>query len=327
MIKRLIVLLLFFALSSIQSESFRTKTLHIMHLPSSYEEEVCPQVVAGINDAIAVFIPATREFLQGVELEVKIPEPVAQFPGAVAFGFYNKLKYPPSENRIDYSGNCYYINTFPQRLNYSIKVPLTKENYIKETPYSIKVDNANAPNDYIFFRIRLVMKGTSDELLQSAFEVQVKPIYIDKGRLSLDIYDEITGAKLALDKCIVTLDDSQLLQMQSILPTGEHHLVLTATGYRNEVRTINIEQAKTMKLSIAMRDINPSISIIAPSNARLFFDDIPIENNGKPFVTKQGEHMIKFIVGNYETQKLVTVSEGHSYRITLNMDAVITESE
>ena len=81
-----------------------------------------------------------------------------------------------------------------------------------------------------------------------------------------------------------------------------------------------------MHVAITLRGIAPTVQIIYPDTAAAYFDDQPVTVK-TPFVAEEGEHTVRFVIGNYETVRTVNVVKGRSYTIALSVDASITEEE
>ncbi len=284
-------------------------------------------VAAGINDAIAISIPEDLSFVQGIEVLFKVPQEVSYWQDAVAWSIYSGLKKKPGARTIDYRGDRIAFGTFANSLSLVLKVPLSQEHSIRKDAYSHFVETAPDFKDGILFvRLQLVMKGTSEAIEASMFEVSAKPIYINKGRLCLSVVRP-EGME---DKPYTVFIDGEAADIPGeglFLTPGQHTVSIVSEHYRNEMRTITVEQAKTMSLSIGLRDIAPSVRIAAPGNTELFFDDKPLENDGEAFSVSPGSHTVRFVIGGYELIKTINAVKGRSYTLSVNVDATVLEED
>lgn len=308
------------------AETFRVRKCHTVSLGMSANDTPPPSVMANVGDAVAVFLPDDKIFLSAIDFNLKIPPPAQEFFEAVAVCFYQDITPLPTPDKIDYQAQGYFFEPLRQGVSCSYQLPLSNTQEQSNSPYSITVKDTDSTKNCVLLRLQLVMKGSSDALLDSFFEIQVSPVFKDIGLLKINATDEATG-KVLSSGFEAFIDKEPFEKTKGLLKAGEHHLYLQATGYRNEVRTINIEQAKTTTVSVAFRDTKPTVTIVAPQDTKIFFDDAPVYTLQQPFATVAGEHSIKFVVGNYETIKTLTVSEGKSYKVSLNVDAVVTESD
>ncbi len=312
----------FFILLSIcqglSAESFRVHQLIPLRLSASESSDVS----AGMNDAIAITLPDDMTYISGIELTVKIPTQIAEWPDSVAYSLYEGISPKPTPKNIDYSGNRSEVKTFPARLSTTIYIPLSKKFTIKNSPYSVRLKETQAKaGESVFFRMQLAMKGVPESFDKAKFQITAKAVLADEGRLSISISDP-TGKKgaysLFIDDKPVAIEKDGIL-----LASGEHSLSVQSEVYRNEVRSFRIDKAKTTKLEVALRGIEPLVKISAPQNAKIFFDGNEVSK--KVFTTTPGEHSVKFTVGDYEVVKNLNAQNGRSYTVTLNVDASVSE--
>ncbi|MCR5288920.1 MAG: hypothetical protein K6E51_02885 [Treponema sp.] len=280
----------------------------------------------GISDAVAIHLPQDLTFVQGIEIEIKIPQIVASWQDSVAWTFFDSISPAPSESTIDYSGSSLVLGTLPSKLSWSLDVPFSDKNTIKDTPYATKMNKIPSTADRSFLiRFQQAMKGVPDDFSNAELEITVKPILRDLGRLIIhatSARQQVTGYTVFIDNTAYDVTDKGLL-----LPTGVHTLSLVSDSYRSEIRTIRIEQAKTNIIDIELRDIAPTAKIVAPANIQVFFDGSRVENTANPFTITEGEHIVRFVLGNYELTKTITAVMGRSYTISFEIDATVTESE
>ena len=116
-----------------------------------------------MNDTlIARFVaklPEDKSFIEGLEILFKVPPEVVQWMDSVSWAFYNGVKPEPTENRTDYRGKRTTVGTFGDLLSLSIKVPLSKENSIKQDAYSVYIDDIpDFKNGKVFVRLQLASR-------------------------------------------------------------------------------------------------------------------------------------------------------------------------
>lgn len=308
------------------AENFRTHSTQIIELENTLEKK---SAEASINDSIAVKLPEDSTFIQGIELNIKVPKVITEWRDCVAWSLYSSISPEPEAKKIDYSGVRAETGTF-ESLSLTVLVPLEKNNTIKKDVYSYMAEFLNSKEDgFIFLRFQLVMKGVSSEIMESKFTVTAKPIFIDKGIVSLKTLTEDGNTP---ESYSVFLDgnqvDAEKISAGGILTdTGEHTLNIVSTSYRNEMRTITVEQAKITEVDLTLRDVKPVIRIAAPEKAKVFFDSKEFEAPVEPFSTTQGDHTVKFLIGDYEIVRSVTVFNGRNYNISIVMEAQIEETE
>lgn len=305
------------------AETFRTHALDLIQLEGPFDKKATE---ISVNDSVAIQLPEDTTFIQGIEINIKVPKEVAEWRDSVAWSLYSSVTPKPSTDRIDYSGIRAETGTFDS-LSLNLLVPLEKRNSIKKDAYSRLVEFIPEKKDVmVFLRFQLVMKGVSDSLMNSRFVVQAKPILIDKGTISLKA---TTPEGLQAEHYTVFMDGKQVEMGKSglLADTGTHNISIVSDSYRNELRTITVEQAKNTEVEILFRDIKPVIRLAAPEKTKIVFDETEYTAPVDPFTTTQGDHTVKFIIGDYEIVRTITVSDGRSYNIAVNIDVLINEVE
>ncbi len=311
------------------ADSFRVHKTNILELPSEYEKK---SVRCGVNDAVAIKLPKDMTFIQGVEISVKVPQIVTYWTNSVVWGIFDNVSPLPQENKIDYSASRIAFGVFGTNLSLNLKIPLFSDSIIKKDAYSTKIEELpkivfdENGNGWFFLRMQLAMKGTDDELINSKFEVSARPILRDKGFLKIAA---LAPNNSELQKISVQIDGKNFdfSNEPFFLDTGSHTVSIQSDFYRNELRNVTVEQAKTANLEIHLRDITPAVRIAAPSNSQIFIDDKEVPNTTDLISVSAGDHIIKFVIGNYEITKALTAINGRNYNININLDALITEEE
>ena len=306
------------------AESFRTGKLHALSVKQEIDSE--EQLFLGTNESLAIKLPEDKTFIEGIEIKMDIPEAIAYWQDCVACSIYNKISPAPAENHIDYSGSRQFVSTLPGRLSWVLQVPLKKETSLKQNQYTTLMDSvADFADGIIFLRLQPVMKGVPEEALESKIKLTVKPILTDKGELKLTL--TTSGDKkpenttIYVDDKLVTLSKAG----KAFLDKGVHNLSVVSTSYRNEVRTLRIDRAKTTELQIELKSIEPSLFITAPEGTKTFLDDKDFSAFGKETFIEEGEHKIRFTVGDYEIVRTLNAIKGKTYKVNCSVDLTITE--
>lgn len=315
----------FFILNTLTltAESFRVSKVHTVSIAQDYLSEATAKL--GINEAVSITLPEDKTFIEGLEIKFDIPDTVATWMDSIACSVYSNIKPVPSAVQIDYNGTKAYVSTLPGKLSWVLQIPIKKENSIKSNNYTTKVDTVISPdNNIIFLRLQPVMKGIPEETLNSIIPITIKPILSKKGQLEL----KITSPDSKTQNCTVFIDDSivNLPENKKILiETGIHNISIISEAYRNEVRMVRIDQAKTTSLTVEMKSIEPTLLITVPDGTIVFLDDEKCTTIGSEFVISEGEHKIKFKFGDYEMIRSITAIKGKTYSANFSLDLQITE--
>lgn len=310
--------------SVLSAESFRVSKVHELAVLQSADSEGTARL--GINDSLAISLPEDQTFIEGLELKFEIPEAVASWMDSVACSVYANISPVPKASQIDYSGTRAYVKTLPGKLSWVLQIPLKKDNTIKSNNYTTKVDTIITPSkNVVFVRLQPVMKGVPEETLYAIIPITVKPILMNKGQLAI----KLVPPEKMLEPCTIFIDDKMLPLSENpkvLLETGIHNISIISDSYRNEVRTVRIDRAKTTELTVVMKSLEPTLLITAPEGTEVLLDDVKCTSFGKEFVITEGEHIIKFTIGNYQIVRSINAIKGKTYTANFALDLDITEN-
>ncbi|HTX74243.1 MAG TPA: PEGA domain-containing protein [Rectinemataceae bacterium] len=281
----------------------------------------------GYNDAIAVLLAKDTSFVQGFEIELRLPQVAIGVPGGFAYELWRKIDPLPDKNRYGYRGERIITQPIPPRAGIVLQIPIRKDFNIKPSPYATLIPTVVEPRDFPFmFKLLPVAKGFGSEIESAQFQVRVRPILTDEGALSLKIrYPE--GAS---DRGVtVTVDDRKIdPSVPLVLSSGPHRLQVTSEAYRDENRSFTIEQGKTLELAVELQDTAPVAIIEAPDSAFVSIDGVKVDHVNRPQVTLDpGDHVVLCRIGDYTVSRRFTAFRGKTYRLVLAVDLQIQESQ
>ncbi len=300
-----------------QAEVFRIRKTVRIQVPrqGSSESQKC-----GINDCVAAFLPEDLTFIQGVELTVKIPQSIAAYRNTIIYSLYNNISPVPSEKNIDYSGVEIYSGLYPGQLAWSIVIPITRGNTIKQSPYADKTLAADASRGFVFIRNQLAMKGVPKSVMEAEFEVSAKAVLSDYGALKISAPADSGEYSVIVDDKAVQANDKGLI----LLKPGKRAVSIVSEKFRNETRSVMVAQGEVTDLKLDLQSVEPSVRVSAPEGTKVFADGNEVDA-GAPLSLEAGEHIFKFNLGGYEVTKKVTIQNGKSYNISVNVDASVKE--
>lgn len=311
------------AISVLTAETFRVSKMNVTKIESDINYEASVKV--GINEGLTIFLPEDKTFLEGLEIKMDIPETIASWMDSVACSVYDKVNPEPNSSQIDYSATRQYVSTLPGRLSWVLQIPIKDENSIKANRYTTKMDTVpDISKNFVFVRLQPVMKGIPEDAINAKIAMTIKPILIDKGLLNIKLITPTENS----GNCIIYIDDEIKTPDSNgnlLLNTGIHNISIISDEFRNEIRTVRISQAKTTEIDVSMQSIEPTLLITAPAGTKVYLDEVECNTLGQEFVVSEGEHKIKFLLGNYEIHRSITVLKGKTYTANCSIDLEITE--
>ncbi|MDR2953123.1 MAG: hypothetical protein LBU82_07765 [Treponema sp.] len=323
--RKLIMFCLFFLSFHSGAESFRAIITNSLEVTS--EQTAGSAATLGINGSTLIDLGDEKRFFRGIELEISAPQAWLSYRGSLVMEVYSNLNVQTASGVTDLEGSRIAFEPLPGKINTVYHIPMRPSHGLRTTPYVTVPTGVTPPDSFpILFRLIPVVKGINDELETMIFTLTVRPILSAEGAVTLvpRYPPQLRG------KPFTVLIDDAVIENPSepqLLKEGEHHLVVLSQDYRNESRRFVVERAKTIQLILELQDPTPIIIFEGPENARIFLNSTPIPRNRQPVAVEPGAHEAKFVIGDYTIIKNINVQRGKTYRVALNVDLTIDESD
>ena len=148
------------------AEQFRVAKLHTVSISEDVNSEA--EAALELNDALAIFLPESRTFIEGIEIKMSIPEETALWRDCCACIVYDSVNPSPATAQIDFSGNKIFFEVLPGKLSWFLQIPITETKQFKTNQYTTRLEKKpELSGNYIFLRLQQVMKGVPDSVLDS----------------------------------------------------------------------------------------------------------------------------------------------------------------
>jgi hypothetical protein len=283
----------------------------------------------GYSDGVGISLPEDLSFIEGVEIELRIPPAVQAMKGSFIFFIYKKVSPAPDAKSMSYSGERTAMMVIPARVSQVYQIPVRKAASLKNSPYATLLPMVS-PDDFpIMFRVMPAIKGLSDELENSVFQVKAKPIYVDEGRVKLSI--KWAAGLDQSSPLTFKLDDAELANPREAfhLKTGTHSLRVSGPAIRDVFQTFTVAQARTLEIAIELQDVTPRLLLEFPAKTRIELDGKALspKEAGEAIALTPGEHAVEFFVGDYSIQRRIQVQRGKTYRVSLLVDIKVEEDD
>jgi hypothetical protein len=281
-----------------------------------------------IFDTAVVSFAEELRFIKGVEIQLTAPQAYLRYRGSMALILYGESpENPPQQGVADINVRQLAFEVLPNKIQTVYQIPIRPHHGLRTTPYAVVPTEIIAPEQFpLFVRLMPVIKGYSEEFEAMRFQLSVKPILSDEGavRVAINYPEQLR------DRPFILLIDDTVVEdpgEEKLLKEGEHHLVILSDDYRNENKRFLIERGKVLDLSIELQDPTPLVYFEVPANTRVYFDNAPVNNFRVPVSTVPGEHQVHFQVGDYSVIRPLLVQKGKTYRLALEVDVHISETE
>jgi len=310
------------------AESLRGPVVSMVELDVSKAPEVSFEL--GLEDIASVSLTGDLRFLQGVQLEVQVPDTARGFPGSFGLYLYKNVTPTPTSGLGTYSAARAFFDIVPSGNRFFVTIPLRTDHTLRQTADSYLVKPPIDSEDFpLLVTIYPVMKGLSRSATNSRFNITAKPLLVDRGALRLRITDpqgvEIQKASGALREFTVLLDGSTIEYGDEdfILTPGLHKLVLESPRYENQSMTFGVERGKVTNVALELTEPVSTVKIDAPEGTQLFVDGARVEKS--PLQLPPGEHTLLFKLGDYTISRRLTVEAKKNYKISLSLNILINE--
>jgi len=171
-------------------------------------------------------------------------------------------------------------------------------------------------------RLRVRAPAARDETINAELKITVKPILINKGKLRVSVAcpnGDASPYTIFIDGTKTDADAGYTLS------PGVHDINIVSDFYRDEMRTVRIDQAKTTELAITLKSLAPTLLVTSPDNAAVYVDGRKWTAFGKETEISEGEHTVRFVMGDYEIVRTLNAQKGKSYTASVAVDVKISE--
>ena len=306
-------------------EGIRTVVASVVQVSADRSEG--ETILLGHADAIAIVLPAASPFIQGIEIDLRIPKPLQSAQGAFAWSLYKTVSPLPAVDRVAYDGERVLLQALPPRTGIVLQIPVSPRHSLRTGPYATVLPVLLGAADFpVLFKLSALTKGLTLEQEQSRYQVKVRPLFTDEGALRLTL-SQPDDAEAAFAPTVY-VDERRVDSWQDLvfLKKGMHSVQVTGEGMRDETRSFAVEPGKVFSLEIRLQGTKPILVFEAPANAVILLDDQPIEHAaGARLFVEPGERTVVCRIGDYILTRKFTAVRGKTYHIVFTVDVQIQE--
>lgn len=321
---KLFILFFFFSFTALHSEEIIIKNLQKIYIQQ--DSDFISTAKLNINDALAIYLPETLQYIDGLEIKFDIPGEIATQKSCCEFAIYDNIFPEPNTEISEYKGDKIFSGIIPSKFSWIVQIPFSDQKNLKSNQYTTKIGQIpDLSNHFIFLRLHQLIADLPDEVLKAEFIISIRPILSDKGKFTLNLNcpDE------NVETCTIFIDDTaynfNTLKSGIFLDTGIHNVTIISEYYRTEVRKIRVDMAKQTDLSIQMKSIEPTLLITAPSGVKVYIDNELCTKIGTEFKISEGKHKISFTLGDYQVTRTLSIVKGKSYKANISVDLQFSE--
>lgn len=317
--------LLLLPIAPAASEGVRTVVTAVVVI--SPEKPEGDSVLLGYSEGVGIVLPSGSPFLQGVEIDLRIPKPLQSAQGAFAWALYKTVSPAPSVDKYGYDGDRLLLQALPPRAGIVFQVPVSPRHTLRSGPYATVLPVLVEPLDFpLLFKLSALTKGVTPEQEQARYQVRIRPLFTDEGALRITVLPP-EGAEADFVPSVY-VDERKLESWQDLifLKKGLHTVQVSGNGVRDESRSVALESGKVFNLEIRLQGTKPVIVFEAPANALIFLDDQPVDHAGGARIQiEPGERTVLCRIGDYTITRRFTAVRGKTYTIVFSVDVKVQE--
>jgi len=308
------------------AEGVRTIVAAILHVSADQPEGEIVSIKYA--DAVAIFLVAPSPFIQGIEIDIRIPKPMQSAQGAFEWTLYRLLTPTPSADHVAYDGERELSQALPARAGVVLQIPVSSRHSLRTSPYATVLPVMLEPTDFpVLFKLSALTKGLTMEQEKAVYQVKVRPIFTDEGALRLTLTQPEDLVGIATPNVYVDEKKIEVWQDLVFLKKGAHTLQVAGEGVRDETRTFAVESGKIFAIEIKLQGTKPILIFEAPANAVILLDDQPVDHSSSlHLVVEPGERTVVCRIGDYTITRTFTAVRGKTYHIVFSVDVQIQEN-
>lgn len=301
------------------AEGFRTVVSSTVEVDPAKPDGVT--VSMRYNEAVGVVLPEGPLFMEGIELEIRVPSVFRGAESMIAWSVYAGVHPLPSQGGVDFNGDLLATQTLPARVSAALRIPLTQKHGMRASPFYLLVPIVTGPDRYpLMFKLSAIGKGLSSGMETAEFIVIVRPVLTDEGgiTLSIDAEGELVTPQVFLDDLPVEGPSTLIVARK-----GLRTLRVVAEGYREEILSVGVEAGKITQVAVTLVPDAPRLIIHAPQGASIVLDGKPLSGlEWSGLSLDPGEHTVVCRIGDYAITRKFSALKGKVYTVEL---AVVLE--
>ena len=325
-----IILFSLFA-SVVQAETVRGPVVALLKAPVPDEQQI--SVTLNVGDIASIDYPADDTFVEGVEIEIVVPDAIRRAPGNFAVVIYRDITPKPQNGIMTLKGSRMLLAPIPIVNRLFVLLPTRSPNDLHNGPGTLVADSQSQASDFpILVTIQPIAKGIPSAIMDTPFTLRISTVSIAKGGLSLQISGSHSTEPIAWgtdnSPVTVTLNGEPLAYQKApyLLDPGIYRLSIQSSIYQSEYRTFSVDQGTTTALSVELRKPEARARFDAPQGATVFLDGAQVDTS-RQLTIEPGDHTVLFHVGDYTVSKRFSAVAKKDYEISLFLDIMINETK
>ena len=280
--------------------------------------EATAETEIALEEIFGLAIEGDPAFIKGFDIELRIPNGLAQYRDSFALYAYQGITPAPSQGVRRYSGEELGFSVLPPARRQYVRYLFSGE---KEGAADPDIQYFKAPINIeklpMLFTVLPVMKGIPNSLYREKITVIAKPVLKNLGVLTISMNNEFP-VEVKIDDTIEKGPWNKIF-----LTPGLHTVSISSENYETVSKQVGIENGRIADISIELVKKVPKVSFEVPQTAVVFLDGKKILEPGKSIEITEGDHVVVVSIGDYSLTQALSIEAGRTYHIQLLMDIVV----
>lgn len=300
-------------------QNLRTAVAGVVRLDPAAPEGV--GIALRYNEAVGILLPEKPLFIEGVEIELRIPR---QFQGAessVAWSLYAGVRPEPGPG-FDYVVETIVSQLLPSRVSMVLRIPLVQNHGIRSSPFYTLIPSVQGPGKYpLLFKLSPAGKGLSAAMENAEFRAIIRPVLANEGGIRVVLPPDQAGLKhqIFVDDQPANVDEGLVIAAR-----GLRTVRVTAPGYKDEVVSVTVVPGIIRVAEIDLQPDLPRLSIFAPQGAVISLNgQVVPPAEWASVALEPGEQTVNCRIGDYTISRRFSAVRGKRYTLELNIELTI----
>jgi hypothetical protein len=278
-----------------------------------------------MGELVVVDIEDDPRFLKGIEVELVLSEAIKRYADSLGVFVYYDIEPSPNQGMEAFTGKRAFFSVLPFVSSSVLRIPTTGSNPSSAgRPTNLMgTSKVIGPSDFpIILTVQPIMKGVPDSVLARKVFFNVRSDVAKRGVLDLKV---LKPADFVQEPVSIRLDDREVQDSEfpMELDSGLHKLSLISDIFKPAMMNLILLPGQTQAIVIELEPNISTLVIESLEGATVYLDGKKVSKSRVQL--SEGNHTIRFKVGEYSISKTFNVEKGKSYNVSLLFDIKLEE--
>jgi len=283
----------------------------------------------GMNELLILGLGEQSRFLRAVQVEVVLSDVLKRYADSLGLAVYSGVRETESRDMQEFTGDRVLFTVLPYSNRGIVRIPTQAAAVTKGPlpPGVIGVTDPLGPEDFpILITVQPIMKGVPDAILGRRIFLNLSLDIEKRGILNVILSrpESFSGEPVR-----IMLDDSEvsMKDFPKEIPSGVHRLSVSSEVFKPANVNFVLVPGQRQDIEIALEPSISTLTVDALEGAVVYLDGEKISpgQTTSGMQLTEGEHTIRFKIGDYSISRTFSVVRGRSYSASLVFDIKLKE--